>query len=122
MNKEKGGTGTFLAGLLVGGLAGALITLLNAPRPGEETREQLRNRGIELRDTAEQKVEEYLTQGRAVLAESQKQWAKASEEIKQIASEAIGEIQRVTAEAGEESREAVKETVEELQKTVSETR
>lgn len=38
------------AGLLVGGLAGATTMLLIAPQPGKQTRAQIRQKGIELRD------------------------------------------------------------------------
>ena len=118
MTEKNNGNGTFWVGLLVGGLAGAVINLLNAQRSGEETREQLRHRSIELRDTAEQKVEEYLSQGRAVLDESQKQWSKASEEIKEIASQAIAEIRTVAVEAGKEGKYVTEEAVEETKKTI----
>lgn len=38
-----------LAGLLIGSLAGAITMLLLAPQSGEDTRMQIRERGIELR-------------------------------------------------------------------------
>ena len=39
-----------LAGLLIGGLAGAVTMLLMAPQSGEKTRTQIQEKGIELRD------------------------------------------------------------------------
>jgi gas vesicle protein len=39
-----------LAGLLIGGLAGAGAMLLLAPQSGEKTRVQIQEKGIELRD------------------------------------------------------------------------
>ena len=39
-----------IAGLLIGGLAGAGAMLLLAPQSGERTREQIQERSIELRD------------------------------------------------------------------------
>ena len=50
--------GEFLAGFILGGLVGAAIGLLLAPQPGEETRAQLRERGIELKARAEELSEE----------------------------------------------------------------
>lgn len=44
--------GSFLAGLVVGGLVGAAMALLMAPQSGEETRSVIRDRGIELKDRA----------------------------------------------------------------------
>jgi gas vesicle protein len=43
----------FVAGLLIGALAGAAAALLFAPQSGEETRVLIREKGIELRDQAE---------------------------------------------------------------------
>ncbi len=42
--------GTFIAGLLVGGLAGAATLLLFAPQSGKDTRHQIKMKTIELRD------------------------------------------------------------------------
>lgn len=42
----------FFAGVLLGGLAGAAAAILMAPRSGEETRELIRLKSIELRDQA----------------------------------------------------------------------
>ena len=122
MAEKNSGIGTFLGGLLVGGLAGAVIALLNAPRPAQETRAQIRTKGIELKDTTEQKVEEFWTQGRAAVDESQKQWTKASEEIKQIASEAIAEIRRAAVQAAKESRDETQEAIEETKDAAMEAR
>ena len=41
---------SIFAGVLVGGLAGAITTLLVAPQPGEKTRAQIKQKSIELRD------------------------------------------------------------------------
>lgn len=49
MEKAKG----FVAGLLVGGAIGAGTALLKAPRTGEETRKQLKERAAEAQDKAE---------------------------------------------------------------------
>ena len=42
----------FLTGFLLGAVAGAAAALLLAPQSGEETREQIRERGIELQSRA----------------------------------------------------------------------
>lgn len=53
-----------LAGLLIGGLAGAVTMLLLAPQSGEETRTQLQKRGIELRDLTTEMVGDTMAQVR----------------------------------------------------------
>jgi gas vesicle protein len=54
----------FLAGMLVGGLAGAAVMLLLAPQSGKETRAQIQHKSIELREQATETVEEAAAQVR----------------------------------------------------------
>jgi gas vesicle protein len=53
-----------IAGILVGGLAGALTMLLLAPQSGEDTRTQIKEKSIELRDRTTEMVEDAMTQVR----------------------------------------------------------
>jgi gas vesicle protein len=53
-----------LAGLLIGGLAGAVTMLLLAPQSGEETRIQMKEKGIELRDRTSGIIEDAMAQVR----------------------------------------------------------
>jgi gas vesicle protein len=127
MSRNGGGFGVFLAGFLMGSVVGATIAFLTAPRSGEETREQIRVKGVELRDTAEQttdealatvktaaldvssRVEELRAQSQAALDEAQEQWAQAIKEIKQVALEAIDEVKTAAADAGEETEKPAAE-------------
>ena len=51
--------GAFLAGFVLGGLVGAVTALLLAPQSGEETRLQIHDKSIELKDKATETAEEY---------------------------------------------------------------
>jgi gas vesicle protein len=51
---ERDEFGAFLIGFIVGGLTGAAISLIMAPQSGEETREYIKDRAIELRDKAQE--------------------------------------------------------------------
>jgi len=53
-----------LIGLLVGSLAGALTMLLLAPQSGEDTRAQIKDKSIELRDRTTEIVEDAMAQVR----------------------------------------------------------
>ena len=53
-----------LVGLLVGTLAGAITMLLLAPQSGEDTRMQIRERGIELRNQTTGMMDEAVAQMR----------------------------------------------------------
>jgi len=50
---------------LIGGLAGAVTMLLLAPRSGRDTRKQIQEKGIELRDRTTEIVEDTLAQVRS---------------------------------------------------------
>lgn len=54
MADNGGDLGSFLAGFVIGGLIGAGVALLTAPQSGEETRAMIGEKGIELRDRAEE--------------------------------------------------------------------
>jgi gas vesicle protein len=54
-----------LLGLLVGGLAGAVTMLLLAPQSGKETRMQIQEKGIELRDRTTEMMEDTMSQVRS---------------------------------------------------------
>ena len=62
--------GAFLVGFIVGGLAGAVVSLLFAPQSGEETRALLREKSIELRDRASETAEEALARAEAAAGEA----------------------------------------------------
>jgi len=52
MSDNSSDIGAFFAGLLIGGLVGAAVSLLLAPQSGEETRVMIRDKSIELKDMA----------------------------------------------------------------------
>ena len=113
-NNSGGEIGAFFSGFLVGGLVGAAAALLLAPQSGEETREQIRQRGVELQGRAEdtlgearakaeavaadikRRTEELQRQSKVVLEEGQKQLASAVEATKEAA---IGKGKKKKAEA-----------------------
>jgi gas vesicle protein len=53
-----------LAGMLIGGLAGAVTMLLLAPQSGKDTRKQIQEKSIELRDRTTELVDDTMAQVR----------------------------------------------------------
>jgi gas vesicle protein len=53
-----------LAGTLIGGLAGAVTMLLLAPQSGKDTRKQIQEKSIELRDRTTELVDDTMAQVR----------------------------------------------------------
>lgn len=70
MSSERDEFGAFLVGFIVGGLTGAVVSLLFAPQSGEETRALIRDKSIELRDRASETAEEALARAEAAAAEA----------------------------------------------------
>jgi len=54
-----------LIGLLIGGLVGAVTMLLLAPQSGKDTRMQIQEKGIELRDRTTEMVDDAMVQVRS---------------------------------------------------------
>jgi gas vesicle protein len=105
MNNNKNILGV-LAGMLVGGLAGALTMLLLAPQSGEKTRTQIQEKSIELRDLATEMVDDTLAQ----LSLDGKKFAKigsqkAKELIQQGQELVVGQLENVSeaAKAGQKA-------------------
>ena len=53
-----------LAGILIGGLAGGVAMLLLAPQSGSDTRRQIREKSIELRDRTSEMIDDTMAQVR----------------------------------------------------------
>src|SRR5262249_53080460 len=105
----------FLVGFMVGGLAGAVVSLLFAPQSGEETRALIRDKSIELRDFASQSAEEALARAESAAAEAR---ARAEEltriarlRAEELAKEARMRANEIAGEVrarGESAMEAVR--------------
>lgn len=88
-NNQMGRTALgFLAGLLIGGLAGAVTTLLLAPQSGERTRAQIQRRGLALKHQATEAIEDTLDEardtGRRLSDDVHKQAAKIQKQAEKI--------------------------------------
>lgn len=89
----------FLAGFLVGALAGAAAALLFAPQSGEDTRLLIRDRGLELKEQAgtmgaeaKKRAETLQLQARAKVGDVQGQLKRAVEEGKTAAAKRKEEL------------------------------
>ena len=66
---EGGSAGSFLAGAVIGALAGLAIGMLYAPQSGERTRRKLRKRLDEFKEDASDRADELSRRARRKLAE-----------------------------------------------------
>ena len=90
MAENNNDFGAFLAGVIVGGVMGALAALLMAPQSGEEIRTMLREKGVEFKDRAAVSAEEAL---------------KRAEEARKKAEEALAEARKKAEEAAKAAQE-----------------
>ncbi|MGI6368291.1 MAG: YtxH domain-containing protein [Anaerolineae bacterium] len=98
--KHEGGGADFIAGFFAGTLVGAALALLFAPTSGEETRQQLIDKGIELRQRAGEwdldpsRLNELRARGEGFLEEQRARVADAVQEGKLAAERRKEELLR----------------------------
>ena len=91
---------TFLAGLLVGGLASAVTMLLFAPQSGKETRHQIQQKVLELRDRTTATMEGAVAQVRTKADQIKTDVSDKAKELKQQGQDVLVEgLDRVSAAA-----------------------
>lgn len=78
--ETRGNASFFLAGIMVGGIAGAVTMLLIAPQSGQKTRNQIQAKGVELRDDAVEAIE-------TVTAQARRKGQKITADIREKADE-----------------------------------
>ena len=109
--------GAFLIGFVIGGLTGAVVSLLLAPQSGEETRVYIKERAIELGNEANEtaltvskevenrageyrtKAEELAVKARASVEDLSKKGATVLEEQKTKLNEVVQSINKPKSEA-----------------------
>ena len=92
---------SILVSLLVGGVAGAVTMLLLAPQSGKDTRNQLQEKGIELRDRTSEMMEDAVAQVRL-------NSNKIARDGRRKANELMHQGQNLVAEQVEHVSDAVK--------------
>ena len=98
----------FAAGLLLGGLAGALTMLLVAPQSGQRTRRQIRRKAVELRDQVADSAEEAREKAEERLDDAFGRVRKVKDE----ALDRVDDVQQRGQEMLDHQRERVSAAVE----------
>ena len=96
-----------VVGILIGGLAGAVTMLLLAPQSGKETRHQLQQKSIELRDRTSEIVEDTMAQIRSSVDKISHDGREKIKELKQHGQELAAEQLDHVSEAAQAGKKAL---------------
>lgn len=104
----------FFAGFVIGGLVGAAVALILAPQSGEETRAQLREKGIELKARAGKLAVEARQRAEELSEEARQKAEELSTETRRRIEEIIADAKVRIEEAIKEGKKAATKKKEEL--------
>ena len=94
-----------VGGFLVGSVIGVATALLFAPRSGEETRAEIRDKAVELRDRTTETVKDTVSQAKSKAYGLKDNVLEKADELKERGKQAVSkQLDRVshTAETGKE--------------------
>lgn len=92
---------SFFTGFFVGALVGGAAALLMAPQSGEETRTQLREKSIEIKDKAEATYGDVMAKIDAQTAELHSRTEALSSKIDQLITQGKQEVSRLRKHGAE---------------------
>ena len=105
---EQGGYRVgLLAGLLIGGLAGAVAMMLLAPQSGKRTRAKIQRKSIELREHTADTVDDALAQARVETRRIKHDVREKAEELERRGHEMLDEQKGNLATVVEAGKNAV---------------
>jgi gas vesicle protein len=98
-----------LGGFLVGSVIGVATALLFAPRSGEETRAEIRDKAVELRDRTTETVKDTVSQAKSRASELKENVREKTEELKQRGKYTINKQLDRVSQAAETGKEKIQE-------------
>jgi gas vesicle protein len=110
--------GAFLVGFIVGGLTGAVVSLLFAPQSGEETRALIKDKSIELRDKAQVSAEEAIARAEAAAAEARARADDLARQLRERSKEVYSDVRDRGQAAIDDVKERGKSVVENVRSKV----
>jgi len=90
---------SFLIGFLAGGVVGAIIALLYAPKPGKELRADIKNKAGEVVESAEEYVSAARNKAVEIINEGKRKSEGLITEAKKRAESLLGDAEKILTEA-----------------------
>ena len=118
MSERHSSFGDFLTGLIVGGAVGYMMALLNAPRPGNKTRQILTERGRELRDRAMDTVQTTVDKTGKLVEDSRQRLGTQVESTRNRVQDRVSDMKGRGEEVVTGVREQVSDTLRKAADTV----
>lgn len=104
-------SGSFVVGFLFGAFIGAIAAIMMAPQSGEDTRRQIRDKGIELKGQAEEELQKAI-----------KQAEKAAEQARMRMEDERERLVALQAELEARARETVDSARQQMSEIADETK
>lgn len=99
---NKSSAGEFFKGFMIGGAIGAAAALLMAPRAGEETRSQIREKGVEFKEKAEATYAEMQEKIEASVADLRARFDELSAQVDEAITQNRATLSRMAADVARE--------------------
>ena len=107
-------SGDLLKGLIIGGLIGAALGILYAPKSGKETREDIAHKTEDLLNKAKEEYEKAVAKSKAAYELTVKRF----QELELSAKEKVAEVEGKVSEFAQQSAEAVQDNKNRLKKAL----
>ncbi len=118
MGERHSSFGDFLTGVLVGSAVGYVMALLNAPRPGDETRQMLTERGRELREQAMDTVQATVDKTGKLVSDSRQRLGTTVETTRNRMQDRVSDLKDRSEEVVTGVREQVSDNLRKAADTV----
>jgi gas vesicle protein len=101
VEEDNGMRKGLVIGLLAGGLVGAIVALLYAPKPGKELRADIKNKAGEIMDDAESYINVAKSKAVDIINEGKKRSENLITEARKRAESLLGDAEKILSDAKE---------------------
>jgi gas vesicle protein len=122
MASNNGDTGAFMVGFVIGALVGAAAALIMAPQSGEETRQQIRDKGVELKGQAEDELRAAIARAETAAEQARARMLELQAELEARSKAAVDDARKQVTDLADETKGRVSKAVEQGKAAARKTR